>query len=165
MGIGFNENYVNEFLQRFKNNDNIILFKHNENDRKAWNTLVNRGLIEYLGDDEFSLTFKGKQVLKAGSWDKYLTKEQSKEERRERKENLDLSISEFQVKTKFLPHIFSTIGLIISVISIFISTKSCKEQQVNKQVPKSELIETTDSVLMSNQKMKVEPLHNPNIEE
>ena len=165
MGIGFNEGYVNEFLQRFKNNDNIILFKHNENDRKAWSTLVKRGLIEYLGDDEFSLTFKGKQVLKAGSWDKYLTQEQSKEERRERKENLDLLMSEFQVKSKLLPYIFSTIGLIISIASIIISTKSCKEQQVHKQVPKSELVKIIDSVLISNQKMKGEPLHNLNIEE
>jgi|SRR5690606_35378953 len=165
MGIGFNEGYVNEFLQKFKDNDNIILFKHNENDRKAWDILVKRGLIEYLGDDEFSLTLKGKQALKAGSWDKYLTQEQLKEEKREHKENLDLLISEFQVKSKFLPYIFSTIGLIISIASIIISTKSCKEQQVHKQEPKSELIKTKDSVLTSNQKMKMEPLDNLNNEE
>jgi hypothetical protein len=83
------------------------------------------------GNNFFILTDNGLQAKKAGGHNAHILKLEAKEladkkrqERKDKSEELDLLIKEWQVKTKYLPYIFSTIALIGTGVSIYISIKA-----------------------------------------
>ncbi|WP_426431023.1 hypothetical protein ACPX19_01385 [Winogradskyella sp. HB-48] len=134
MEIGFNETHANEFLQRFKNSDNVILFKNpKENDRIGWNLLVKRGLIEHIGNYEFTITSKGKKVLRLGSWNQYLKYEELKENRNTRKEYYDFLLSKYRYKTFWIVFLLGLFGGLYSIYDIFIKSQDTEKKlnQIN----------------------------------
>ena len=81
--------------------------------------------------DWFILTDLGRQVKKAGGHFAYLKLLETnaaatlkRQVIKDQSDELDLKIKYWQVKTKYLPYIFSTIALIGTGISIFISIKA-----------------------------------------
>ncbi|WP_299548508.1 hypothetical protein [Seonamhaeicola sp.] len=142
-----NERYANQFLLRFKKNKIVILTNYEYKDQVGWNILVKRGLIEHVGDTQFTITLKGMQVLDCGSWTKYLELEQTKEEKRHKKEEFDYKISKFHAKSKYLPYFISFASLFVACLAYFKPTNNTK----NKLLSKDEIIHIADSISTSNQ--------------
>ncbi|MFD0990314.1 hypothetical protein ACFQ1R_09415 [Mariniflexile jejuense] len=154
MAFYFNEAYAYKFLQKFQENDTLYMTSYSEEDKIAWNILVKRGIIENIGGTQFSITLKGKQVLKAGGWNKYLKLEELKEEKRVDKENFDFLISKFQAKSQLLPYFLSALSLMIAFFAYF---KPINKSN-NKQLSKDEIIHIVDSISTSSQTKKVDSL-------
>ncbi len=85
--------------------------------RRKLNYLLSQGLISKT-EDIYIITEYGFIVAQYKSWSKYLSHQKELINRKQLKENLDLKISEFQVRTKFLPYYISLISIIISVIAL-----------------------------------------------
>jgi hypothetical protein len=83
--------------------------------------LCNEKLIAktFTNSATFHITSLGTKVLVCGGWNSYQEIEKAKEDRIEKKANLDLKISEFQVKTKWVPYWVSFLSLIISIFAYF----------------------------------------------
>lgn len=59
-------------------------------------------------------------------------------DKKARKENYDLSISEFQARTKFLPYIISGISIIISLLAVYFSFKNTPDKIGTQKIPQQE---------------------------
>lgn len=74
------------------------------------------------------LTPKGRKVLRVGGWKKYMEREDEIEQKKQRKENYDLKISEFQANNPRLPYLLSVFSIIIAGISLFVDFKTDKNE-------------------------------------
>ena len=89
--------------------------------------LLRESIIKGDEYDFYSLTKKGRKVLRLGGWLKYLERKDEIEKRNERKENADIKISEFQARNQHLPYIVSFCGVFISIVSLLITCSSNDE--------------------------------------
>lgn len=79
------------------------------------------GLIEIKQYDyNYSLTDFGQKVIFLGGWLEHLKIEEKKLKKIAKKEKLDYLISDWQVRTKWLPLILSIAALIASIVAICI---------------------------------------------
>ena len=118
--------------------------------RLMYDTLnVLKNSLEYVfpyGDSGqyFLLTQLGREVKISGGHFAHLNKIVEREalnklrvERKDRSDNLDLQIKEWQVRTKYLPYIVSILALIVSIISYFKPDKKQVDlQQVQQDLQK-----------------------------
>lgn len=81
----------------------------------------------------YSLTAKGRKVLRQGGWLKYLERKEEIEIRKEKKENAELKISEFQARNQHLPYIVSFCGVFISIVSLFITCNNSSDEPSQKK--------------------------------
>jgi hypothetical protein len=81
----------------------------------------------------YSLTKKGRKVIRLGGWLKYLERQDEIEKRKERKENAELRISEFQARNQHLPYIVSFCGVIISMVSLFFTCSNSNDEPLQKK--------------------------------
>lgn len=88
---------------------------------KKYRILDSYGLINYNGDDDYTITEYGSDVVQHKSWEEYLSHIKELSERKVKKEKLDLIISEFQVRTRNLPFILSAIGILMSGLALYIT--------------------------------------------
>ena len=111
-----NKGYIDiERQGNFINRDIVI----EENKiRNSLNYLLSQGLISNSSNNIFIITEFGYEVSRYSSWIDYITKQKEIRDRKTRKENIDLKISEFQVRTKFLPYYISAISILISLVAL-----------------------------------------------
>lgn len=135
--------------------------------------LESRNLIRIDGITCYATEY-GYEIHKVGGWLKYLEIQdlQSQKERvlkdmEEAKEQIktqklidDSKVSKLNAKYRYVPYIFTTIGLLISIISLIVATKSKKEPITEKQLSKSEILKIIDSVSSSNQTKTADSLRN-----
>jgi len=79
--------------------------------------LVNHGLIS-KNDDSYVITEYGFTVAHFQNWNEYLRHHKAILDRRLKKERIDLTISEFQNRTKLLPYFVSFISIVISILAL-----------------------------------------------
>lgn len=165
MGIGFNETYTDEFLERFKDSNDTIVFKPNDKNRIAWNILIKRGLIEHLGQYEFKITTKGKIVLRLGGWDEYIDYEEQKENKETKKAHYDLLFSKYRYKTFWIVFVLGLFGGLYSIYDAFIKTQSTEEKLNQINTDTQENIKAIEElrIEISNQK-NLDSLNTPNLE-
>jgi len=77
--------------------------------------------VETIKGQRCDLTNFGIMVIKNGGWLNHLELEKKKHLNIKRKQNFDLKISEFQVTTRNYPFIISIIGILISLLAIYLS--------------------------------------------
>lgn len=82
--------------------------------------LLNQGFLSRI-KDTYIITEYGYMVAQYKSWSEYLAHQKELMNRKIAKENNDLKISEFQVRTTYLPHYLSVISILFSII-VFIYT-------------------------------------------
>ncbi|KAA2218465.1 hypothetical protein [Maribacter flavus] len=85
------------------------------------NYALSQNLIRqpFTNETLLQITPTGLNVLKHGGWREYLNYKDKIEKRDNKQSELNLKISEFQIKTKWLPLILSIISLIFSLIALF----------------------------------------------
>lgn len=103
----------------------------------------------------FTLTKKGRKVLRLGGWLKYLERKDKIEAKKELKEDYELKIAEFQAKNPRLPYFISICGLIISFMAFINSCNSDKQkpkhnQQIQETQKEAPILRDTDSVIYTN---------------
>ena len=91
--------------------------------------LLSEGLISSSGNETYIITEFGYVVSKHGNWINYLKFQKDIRDRKIKKENIDLKISEFQVRTKFLPYIISVLSILIAIFDPFDFKKETTENQ------------------------------------
>jgi hypothetical protein len=86
------------------------------------------GLIRFIQvikeTNFYGFTKKGRKVVRLGGWLKYLERQDKIEKRKEKKENAELKITEFQARNQNLPYIVSISGVIISIVALIINCSS-----------------------------------------
>lgn len=80
--------------------------------------LLSEGLISSSGNETYIITEFGYEVSKHGNWINYLKFQKDIRDRKIKKESIDLKISEFQIRTKFLPYYVSAISILISLVAL-----------------------------------------------
>ncbi len=149
--MDFNERYANQFLQKFKNREMLVVTDYNHKDRTGWNILVKRELIEHVGDTQFTITAKGKKVLRLGGWGNYLKYIELKENRDAQKEYYDFLFSKYRYKTFWVVFVLGLFGGVYSLVD-FISTLTTKDpiQQVNNPTQqKKEKVKEEQTLILS----------------
>lgn len=120
--------------------------------------LLNQGLVSHT-KDIYIITEYGYHVAQFKSWDDYLTHQKSLIDKKIKKENADLKISEFQSRTKLLPYFLSFISIVISVIAIFDPFKSDQNTLQKKVTPEKSIIKDTISHTKKADLDTVKPFH------
>ncbi|WP_299249788.1 hypothetical protein [uncultured Lacinutrix sp.] len=125
--------YTMEGQHNFVNQEDYVDY------RRVLVTLLKENLISkpLNNDHTFHVTSYGNKVIKDGGWKKFTENNINREKQKELKENLDLRISQFQVKTKWLPYWVSGISLIISLYALIASSNLVE----NKNEESLDLIE------------------------
>lgn len=110
----------------------------------------------------YELTDIGRLAKFKGGHFKYLNylneksrSESDRQNRKDKSEKLDLQIKEWQVKTKYLPYLFSLLALVGTFISLTISFKALNKRSnettykkdATKTITSKDTIETTSSIL------------------
>lgn len=80
--------------------------------------LLSERLISLSGNNIYIITEYGYEVSKHSSWIDYLKFQREIRDRKIKKESTDLKISEFQVRTKFLPYYISAISILVSLVAL-----------------------------------------------
>lgn len=125
-------------LVRPKYNNRNISIKQDELYSKL-KYLCSHGFINNISN-KYIITEYGYSVAQFDNWNEYLIFQKEVIDKKIKKERLDLKISEFQVKTKYLPYFISGLSIIISVIAIVLSTNyekgkdQSKSQKIHTQV-------------------------------
>lgn len=104
--------------------------------------LLSEGLISSSGKETYIITEFGYEVSKYGDWINYLKFQKEIRDRKIKKESIDLKISEFQVRTKFLPYIISFLSIIIAIFDPFDfkkETNEVQEQNIHKPMKNIQL--------------------------
>ena len=91
--------------------------------------LLSEGLISSSGNETYIITEFGYEVSKHKDWINYLKFQKEIRDRKIKKESIDLKISEFQVRTKFLPYIISFLSILIAIFDPFDFKKETNENQ------------------------------------
>lgn len=87
--------------------------------------------VQNIDDFElYSLTKKGRKVIRLGGWLNYIKRQDEIEKRIERKENAEIKLTEFKVKTGMFPYYVAFASFILSTISII---KSCNNEKTREQ--------------------------------
>lgn len=129
--------------------------------------MESEGLIRVDGMTCYVVKY-GFEIYKVGGWLKYLEiqdlqaqkkrvlkeMEDAKEEIRTQKLIDDSKVSKLNAKYRYVPYIFTGIGLLISGISLFIAIRAKKEPITEKQLSKPEILKIIDSISISNQTKK-----------
>ena len=96
---------------------------------------------EYMSTYRLS-PFARKILSKHNSWPQYLEYLEAKSNTLNEKERIELEllkwstkVSKFQVKTKWLPYIFSALGLIVSIIALITSMNNKEQLQKIQDTP------------------------------
>jgi hypothetical protein len=87
-------------------------------------TLISEGLaykLELSGTPKYHITRKGRMIKETGGWAHFINIEKSLAERRKLKDEYDLKNSIHLVRSKWVPHIISGIGLGFSLIALWVS--------------------------------------------
>tara|TARA_R110001632_G_scaffold232421_1_gene373161 strand:+ start:2183 stop:2710 length:528 start_codon:yes stop_codon:yes gene_type:complete len=92
-----------------------------------------RDLQEIGNTSIYGLTKKGRKVVRLGGWLKYLEREEEIERRKERKENAEIKLTEFKVKTGMFPYYVAFASFILSTISIIKSYNNEKTREQQSQ--------------------------------
>lgn len=142
------------------NSDQRILDKERDRQLKY---LLSEGLISSSGNDTYIITEFGYEVSKHEDWIKYLKFHKEVRDRKIKKENIDLKISEFQVRTKFLPYYISAISIIISLVALTDPFQR-KEDENNFRKIEPVIRNTLIDTVSANNKNILDTLqHNPSI--
>ncbi|WBU89079.1 hypothetical protein [Cellulophaga omnivescoria] len=148
----FNESHAYKFLLKFKKNETLIMTNYTDSDKKGWNILVKRDLIEHIGDMQFTITPKGKKVIRLGGWSRYLDYLEKKDINEYKKENYDFLFSKYRYKTFWLAIVLAVFGGIYSGYD-FIErlTKEGDSQQSQIPIKEKELELSKQHTLILNQ--------------
>lgn len=82
------------------------------------NYLLSQGFISRRSRYVFIITEVGYEVSKYSTWIDYIIHQKEIRDRKIKKESIDLKISEFQIRTKFLPYFISAISMLISLVAL-----------------------------------------------
>ena len=131
LNISKQSEYSVQSAYNFPNHDEFLIYKKNII------LLKDENLIEHkkTNPNFYEITSLGLKVLNEGGWENYQLKYKLKEDRKNKKEELDLKISEFQLKTKWLPYWISAISLLISLLALYKSFNSsnAKTEKINSE--------------------------------
>ena len=109
--------------------------------------LRNQGFISST-KDIYIITEYGYIVSQYSSWSEYINHQKKLLDRKVKKENLDLKISDFQVRSKYLPYIISLISIVLSIIALSYQFK--KEDKIEKNGKQS----SNTTLLISEKQVK-----------
>lgn len=112
---------------------NIDIEKYRINVYRKLNILLNKGFISYNDNETYSITQLGYNISLHENWSKFLEFQKRIIDKGLERDKNDLTISRFQVKTRNLPFIFSSIGIVLSVIAIILSITEYNEDKSNKK--------------------------------
>lgn len=98
--------------------------KYDFEEQQRYDVLLKFGLIKGTKHESYTITERGRYVAQHRSWKAYLDHIQALTEQKVRKEKNDLRISDFQIRTRNLPLIFSFLGLIVSIIALVITIRA-----------------------------------------
>ena len=150
------------------NNESEYVLKKEDIATNGATMLQYREIISFLCKSDFinqpfsnhgklSILEKGKAVLRAGGWEKYLENEKLAKERSEQKSIYDLKISKFQATYgKYALHISAT-ALLISIATLVIGLLMYKARTKELEMKQLELeskIEILDSSFRNSKKIK-----------
>jgi hypothetical protein len=111
-----------------------------------------RDLQEIGNTSIYGLTKKGRKVVRLGGWLKYLERESDLEIRKERKENAEIKLTEFKVKTGMFPYYVAFASFIISITSL---VKSCNNEKAHeKQLKKTQSYKEGKTTLQNQKELK-----------
>lgn len=116
--------------------------------------LENNGFVSRT-KDIYIATEYGYIVAQYENWSEYLEHQKELVNRKIAKENNDLKISEFQVRTTYLPYLLSGISFFFSVY-VFFNTRTNNEDYVSKN--KNEPIKQLKIISKNKQKQTTLPL-------
>jgi hypothetical protein len=85
----------------------------------------------------YSLTKKGRKVLRIGGWIKYLKRKDAIEAKKEKKQDAEIKINEFQAKNGMLPYYVTFGAFIISILSFINSCNSENKKLKHTQKKKT----------------------------
>ncbi|SIR18777.1 hypothetical protein [Maribacter ulvicola] len=92
----------------------------------------------------YSLTAKGRKVLRQGGWIKYLERKEKIEIKKEKKEDFELKILEFQAKYPRLPYYIAFASVLISFLAFINSYNS--DNKINPNTSEKELYILKDTL-------------------
>ncbi len=114
----------------FEEEDNIENTLRNETLRDGmWKDL---GLITPINidDDKFKITLRGDTIVKENDgWLKYVELNKKKNRIEENKIEWESELSEWNVKTRWWPHIITGFGLVISIIALVVSLQKSPTEE------------------------------------
>ncbi|APZ47685.1 hypothetical protein BW723_15910 [Polaribacter reichenbachii] len=105
--------------------------------------LLDQGFISST-KDIYIITEYGYIVSQFESWSEYINHQKELLDRKVKKENLDLKISDFQVRTKYLPYIISLLSVVLSIIALSYQFK--KENKTEEQISNPTLLTSEKQV-------------------
>jgi hypothetical protein len=99
----------------------------------------------------FSLTKKGRKVIRIGGWLKYLERQDEIEKRKEEKENLELQITKAHAKYPYLPYWLAFGGVFVSFLAFI---NSCNSENKTSQDKQQKVVYIVKDTLYENYHLK-----------